>query len=347
MDIELVKPEFIVGNEKRFFEFIGNMGKEKIALISHTDLDGITAAKVANSVLEADIVKFVDYEQLNDSLVDELKEEKVKKVVFSDLFIKDKDFVKKLESFADILIIDHHAVEDYNSVKTVYLNAQGFCATYLCYYLFSKIKDLEKLDWLVVYACLSDFLVVKNEAWLRGVYSKYNVHFDTNPNNNSGNVFNELKWKMNLAIVYFKTTNNLQSVFNGIGDKFGDISKIESHVKVIEDEIKQDMKDFERDKKDINGRLFLISRSKYRISSLLINLLAPKFPNNTIIILRPDGEKYTISARNTLGKEDMNLLLQKLIEGFDNSTAGGHIPAAGGHFPKKYLEEFKERLKKI
>jgi nanoRNase/pAp phosphatase (c-di-AMP/oligoRNAs hydrolase) len=37
-------------------------------------------------------------------------------------------------------------------------------------------------------------------------------------------------------------------------------------------------------------------------------------------------------------------VLKKCIEGFEDSTAGGHDRAAGGDFPKKYLEEFKSRL---
>ena len=71
-----MKLEF--GSEKRFFDFIKELNdKDKVALISHTDLDGIVAAKVKNSVVDADIVKLLNYEELNDELVRYLKNNKM------------------------------------------------------------------------------------------------------------------------------------------------------------------------------------------------------------------------------------------------------------------------------
>ena len=63
-----------LSTKKRFFDFIGKLGGEKMAILSHTsDLDGVASAKIANRGLNADILKFVDYPDLNDKLVDELK----------------------------------------------------------------------------------------------------------------------------------------------------------------------------------------------------------------------------------------------------------------------------------
>ena len=124
-----------IGSEKRFFEFISKLGeknKEKIALISHVDLDGIVSAKIVNKVIEADILKFLDYTELNKNLIKELKKEKVTKVIFTDLLIKDKDFIKELEKISNILIIDHHISKDWNSEKTGFIRVE---AGYSCGYL--------------------------------------------------------------------------------------------------------------------------------------------------------------------------------------------------------------------
>ena len=68
------KIEFLAGTENRFKEFVKSIKpSDKIALISHTDHDGIAAAKIVSYVLPYSLLKFVDYEDINNSLIDELK----------------------------------------------------------------------------------------------------------------------------------------------------------------------------------------------------------------------------------------------------------------------------------
>ena len=61
--IEIVKPEWLVGNEKRFSDFISELNdKDRVALISHgADIDGIVSAKIIDSVINPDFIKFVGY----------------------------------------------------------------------------------------------------------------------------------------------------------------------------------------------------------------------------------------------------------------------------------------------
>ena len=63
--IPLDIPQFQAGSEKRFANFISSLDKkDKIALISHgADLDGIASAKITNKIINADIIKFVGYEE--------------------------------------------------------------------------------------------------------------------------------------------------------------------------------------------------------------------------------------------------------------------------------------------
>ena len=51
--IEIVVPTWVVGSERRFFNFVKSLDqKDRIGIISHTDADGIIAAKVASIVLD-------------------------------------------------------------------------------------------------------------------------------------------------------------------------------------------------------------------------------------------------------------------------------------------------------
>jgi len=98
------KIDFTAGNEKKFFDFIGKLGSERVALVSHTDLDGIICAKVVNRVVDVNVMKFVGYQALDKNLVQELKNEKVKKVIFTDISVENILFLREIEKFADVLI---------------------------------------------------------------------------------------------------------------------------------------------------------------------------------------------------------------------------------------------------
>lgn len=96
------KLDFTAGSEKKFYDFIGKLGSERVALISHTDLDGIICARVINKVVDVNFMKFVGYQALDKNLVQELKNEKVKKVIFSDISVENILFLREIEKFADV-----------------------------------------------------------------------------------------------------------------------------------------------------------------------------------------------------------------------------------------------------
>ena len=84
--------------------------------------------------------------------------------------------------------------------------------------------------------------------------------------------------------------------------------------------------------------------SKYRIHSPLSTILGLKYPHNTIIIIRA-GRGIAVSARRGDKKIAVNDFLEKAVKGFKGANAGGHIPAAGAGFHKKYLNTFKQRIR--
>jgi single-stranded DNA-specific DHH superfamily exonuclease len=338
---------FSAGNERRFADFISGLSdKDKIALISHTDLDGIAAAKITHKVINADVIKFVNYEEINTSLIDELKKNKVNTIIFTDLFLRDLNFIKELEKFSKILVIDHHLIEtDYNSNKTFFINAQGYCATYLCYYLLSKIQNIESFDWLAACASLSDWMWFENKKWLNEVYEKYgDIFLDDLKKVKSGKMW-ELTILLNNSIVYFN--KDLKKVFDSIGERFGDVGDLSKYAPLIEEEIQNSLKMFEKEKLEIKGGYYWNFNPKFNIGSTISTILGTNNPSNLLVITRPSGEICHVSARRSDKKDNMKELLKKLTDGFENSDSGGHAGAAGGHFPIKYLEEFKNRLKKL
>ncbi len=342
---------WIAGNEKRFVEFISGLGgKDKIALVSHNDLDGVASAKIAYEIVEPNFLKFIDYEELNENLIEELKKNKINKVIFCDLYINElrKDFTDKLKGFDNVLVIDHHPFFfDFNNRKVVFLNAQGYCAAYLCYVMFSKINNLERYDWLVACACLSDFMYHKNRTWMENVFEKYGEEFEAGMAGGIGSrKFMEVTKTLNKALIYFR--NNITDVFDNIGNMFGDIGNLTKYADGVQREIDNCVRRFEKEKKKIRGGHFWeFKKGKFNIKSIIATIISSKYFNKTILILEEDGEICKISGRRQDKGDDMNKLLKKLIEGFENADAGGHIPASGGYFPIKYKEEFIKRVKNL
>jgi single-stranded DNA-specific DHH superfamily exonuclease len=345
MVIELTEPKFIVGNEQRFSDFISKLNRgERVALVTHIDLDGMACAKVVNLALDVDFVKFVGYDGLNKGLIKELKAEKVRKIILTDLSIDNEEFINELEKFADILIIDHHTFQkDMNSTNTVFLNANGFAASYLCYYLFSKIKNLEQFDWLIVCAALSDWECFLNSRWMGQVYRKYEENYVPAEANLKTGRFWEMQSTLSLFLIYY--LDNLTIAYDFIKD-IGSVVELGKYSKIVQKEIEKCIVGFE-DEKEVYGDIyFWIIRSKFVVKGQVLNEVSFRIKDKTLIIARREGAIYQMSARRQDGKVDLPSFLRNVVQGFKGALAGGHLKAAGCNISVKDIDEFRERLKK-
>jgi len=338
-------PRFLIGSEQRFSEFVVKLADaKKIALVSHTDLDGIASAKVISEVIKPDKIFFVEYTGLNALFAGRLKKNKYDFIIFSDLLIK-KEIVLKFEKFANLLIIDHHIAEqDLNSDKTVFLNNgdSEMCAAYTCYYLFSKIQDLSKLDWLVACASISDFCYDSIYGWMKQVANKYGEEFSGGMAEKimKGKLW-DLQWIISLALIYFKDT---EKVYDKIGAGFGETGDLKKYSDEVQKDFENALKDFENKKKILNGGYFWEVNTKFDIKSILVNWISGEQKDKVYIFAAPKNNEYLLSIRRQDGKLDMSRLLKKIVEGFEGASAGGHFKAAGGYVNMKDREVLFKRL---
>lgn len=337
------QPPFICGTVQRFSEYIASLKKRtKVIAVSHTDVDGLGSAKLVDAALRADSVYLMDYDQVNEAFVEKLRGEKPSHIVITDLMVK-REFVEKLGAFARVLVIDHHRVsEDVNSERITFMNAQGMCATYLAWWLFKDVGDVSAWEWLVACACIADVMTDEVRAFMIRQFEKEGLDFN---NGVKQGRFWELVTGINNALIYF--VNDRMQVYRAITNTFAMPVHLVEPARLVEDDIQDTLRRFEQEKKLIRGRIFWEFKARYRIKSVISTILSFRYPTTTMIILKRDGDSYFVSGRCQDRHEDMNLLLKKLIEGFPHADAGGHIPAAGGHFPVDKLPEFKERLKKL
>lgn len=340
--------EFAVGTEDKFLHFIKSMNPQKgVALVSHSaDVDGLTSAKIVNEYIKAKVQFFVGYPEINDALVQKLKESDVGYVIFTDLFIKNSHVIKEIESFAHVLIIDHHSLDiDHTSERTTFINAQGYCAAYILYYLFSKVHKNEHLDWLAACASVSDWLYTKNEAWLHEVYKKYKQEFTPSGDDiKKGRIWDLLE-KITFAIIYHKKDVNY--VFSQIGTEYGDIGDLARYATQVQIELTRCLKEFETHKEEIPEGYFYEVKDKFGLSSIIATTLSAKMLDKTIVIANESGEFYKFSARRQDGKYNLNTTLKHLVEGFERADGGGHFKASGASVLLKDAPELKKKLKNL
>jgi single-stranded DNA-specific DHH superfamily exonuclease len=334
--------QFKTGSEKRFFEFVSNLNeKDKIAILSHTDLDGITSAVISAKVLgRVDFVDFVDYKfKMFAPYIDKLKKMKINKILILDLSSDTEEkYIKKLESFTDILIIDHHEFQaDLNSEKTIMIKTKGdIPACYVCYYLFSKIQKVP--SWIPAIGMISD---------LPNKYDKENsveVFQDFNLGKKEQDIWKYVE-NTNLCLKYF--SENRYKIYQEFlkAKEIKDLKKLEKYIQPIKKEIQKYTEKFKKDKKvHKNLVLFeLFPKPKYRIKSTLINYISLKDKNKVYVFIS-ENSHLSISVRCQNKRFNCDKLLKKATKDIPESNSGGHIAAAGAQIPKKYLEKFKKNL---
>ncbi len=345
------KINFSAGDEEKAIEFLKSIsGNDKVALVSHTDLDGISCVKVLDKVVNPKIVKFIDYEEIRNELVDELKNSGVNKVIFSDLLIESLEVIKEIESFAEVLIVDHHKFEtDFNSEKCVFVSAEGYCAAYLCYYLVSKIKNIDEIDWLVACACVADWQFFKNADFMIKVFEKYGDKFEAGENSlRKSGKFWDANVVLSYANIYFKSNNGLDKFYEMLGDDFSCIVSFRGYSEAVDKEIKKWVVKFDSEKEVFEDvYFFMIGETEFGIKSIVSNILSDREHDKTFIFMERNNSFVRVSARRQDGKVDLSGLLKSCVADLEEGMAGGHFRAAGANFLVNDLDKFRENFKKF
>jgi oligoribonuclease NrnB/cAMP/cGMP phosphodiesterase (DHH superfamily) len=335
--------DFVLGNLKDFSRFTSSLGSGKVALISHTDCDGIASARVADLALQADSIYFADYKDLNPAFLSKIAAEKFEHIVITDLFFKSKEDINILSKDSKVLIIDHHSPEiDLNSENVVHMNSQGHCAAMIAYDLFSRITDLSKIDWLVACACAADWQFTLDADFLTKTYRKYGDTFQIQDGElvKTGNIW---QWCLNIScgLLYFKGMSLIEG-YKAIGNEAGEFGSFARAIKLVSEELDEFRKRFMAERKEIPGGYFFELAPRYDIKGMLISELSSKEKNKMLIFATPSKDKILLSSRRQDGLVDLNKFMFEATK--DIGSGGGHIRAAGGFISAAEYGTFKERI---
>jgi single-stranded DNA-specific DHH superfamily exonuclease len=338
---------FLAGSEKKFFDFMAKLtDKDKIALISHNDADGICSAAIVSKVVgNIEYLSFIGYKpEILKLIVPELKTRKINKVIFTDLSIGERESVNlnEITKFADILIIDHHLFSsDLNSDKLTLIKARDdFPASYMCYYLFSKIQKID--GWIAAIGTAAD----RVDLYHNSNTSKVFEDFGLGEAPKTG-YFWKYVMNMGYALIYFKDKE--EEVYKALmkAKSLEGLDVLDEYASDVQKELDSHLKEFENKHEEVGDLHFYYYEPKYSINSMLVNAISARNKDMTYLFVANEGKFLRISARRQDRRIDCVALLRSAIEGLPNSEAGGHFMAAGARVPVEFLDKFKENLFRI
>ena len=343
-----------------FKKFVKSLTKkDRIALLYHSDADGLCSAVIAVKAIEkirGRKPELVFYQipvsvELSRKTISLLRKKRINRLISVDIAIDQKaDAVRKVAKFADILILDHHKKYHTFKEKNILMLkandvAKGDGADYplskMSYDLFSKLCDIKKLKWVSAVGIIGDSGLDRWKKFIDSAAKESKLSID------------DLKqMKEIVSSVEAATLEKFSGLFNEfyktknprklLKSKFLKYSK-DLHEEIYRHLVMLPSKAEFYPEKDL---VFYIIKSKTGIKSPLVNKISHSlFPDKTVILVQDSGKKMLkVSARRQDRKVKVNDLLEKAVNGLKGATAGGHIPAAAGEFQRKDLRKFKKRL---
>jgi single-stranded DNA-specific DHH superfamily exonuclease len=344
--------QFIIGSKEEFINFINEIKQEdNIAILTHTDLDGIASGIFLERVLKSKnlktkLLKFGDYKNdILKKLKPTLNKEKISKLFILDMAIDSfafQDF-EKLRNEIDIFLIDHHPSNPLlNNYKCIIKGETSNCAAQIINFLGKVFTDFKDEEWLLIPTMISEFSF-KNQDNLKLIQKAY-------PNTNEINIFGSGPGKIyeiiTNGIIYLN--DNLKKVYDLVSKK--ELIVLEKYHKIINEEIEKEIESLWKNAEYYKEKklYFYFLKPKHRIKAIIATKISLKKPECSFILVTEEGDKnfLNVSARNQSMNRDMNKLMKQGIEGLENANGGGHVAAAGARFAKKDLSKFKENLLK-
>ncbi len=361
--MELINKE-LLDQTKNFFN---NITKEdKVAVIHHTDPDGVCSGVIVAKTIQKIRDKPIDLRLNQNSselfiskdTLEKLKEKRINKVIITDMSVDQDVSENKIETipdFAKLLIIDHHKLyRNLNSNKIVLIkphmiykdvNSAQYCAAKFCFDICSKLADIKELDWIASIGIIGDCGYETWKFFVDNILAKYEIEKKTDI------FYTELG---RIADIVSCTEafdiDKIEKAFDIIYNAKNHKEVLNSELRKYKEDVKKEI-DFWRtnlkEKAEIKEDLIYYEiNPKYPVKSNLCTLLSFDFPDKTIVLVQEmEGENLiAVSARRRDNKVAMNDMLEYAAKGLEKAGGGGHIPAAGGRFLKKDKQRFKKRL---
>lgn len=280
------------------------------------------------------------------------------KIIFLDLAIDQNwRLVKRLESFCEILVIDHHPpTNNLSSRRTVHFNPQFRkkvyqSASYLTFKVLSHFQEFKEKEnlWIAMIGIIGDYDLKDSIDLIRKAKRLYPA---TLPSLEDKDVRSSIFGKLAELITAGKACKIQPEEIVKIVENAKDWKEVLENQKLLEayTKVHKEIENILIDAKskfDANKKIFFYEiKSKYSIRSTIATKLAEMWPNKIIVVWQKVRNKVRIACRNQGGKVDVGKLLKSALLPGMKASFGGHPAASGGVIDEKDWEEFKERLER-
>ncbi len=340
-------------------EFLKKMNEPSI--IYHADSDGLCSAVLVSKFLRYEGIEpsFVSPNDgpgiaVTDGLLNEIKY--AKSCMFLDFQVDSLGLVEKMNC-ERILILDHHLpVKDLNSPQVLHLNPRFKLkdvyvpTSRLAYDLCLPVS--EGFEWLALVGIVGDRGFAESMDIIKKASKKYPSLVpslrDEDLLKGTFGILSEIieasKAVKSLdgirrAFSVFTEANEPKDVMDSFLMKWRE--EFRNELSRLEADFEQNAEKF----KSTNSYIYFI-RSKYHLSSFMSNILADRFPDSAIFIMKK-GDGLKVSGRCQSGRLNVAKILSELTEGI--GRGGGHPKAAGAYVPLKedeFLSRLREKLEK-
>ena len=215
--------DYVFGTKKKFFEFVSMITPgDKVAIVTHTDPDGLISGVLLEQLFEAkkiDVaeIEFIEMEiDMVKKVNVKLKEKNISKVFFCDLGVDSEDLegLQELSKDMDFFILDHHPSEINSEFEDKMIKCTSDdCAAMLVYDLGKELFDSKEWEWLLAAAMFADYSyqTSKNFEILQRIYPS------ATKENLGGSIPGINARKINSAMRYY--LGNLNHVYELVKNK--------------------------------------------------------------------------------------------------------------------------------
>lgn len=311
--------------------------KDSVAIIHHDDIDGFSSGiifydwcKLKKAIPKNFIFK------IGKNKLSKFNLQKFNKIIITDL--ASNVLIGDLEKLKDktIFYTDHHPgdeempdfVLEFKELERGYIPSSRTAG---------ELTDIKK--WLAIIGTVSDSgdLYEENKEYINKFLNEERITLEELKKNGTNILMNTLTFFQENKTEFF-------NILQGIED-YKKILDLKKYSDIIEIEIKKWVDRFEEKKESLGGAWFFYFGPKYNVRKQVSAIISRKYPEKILIFANPSEETICISARNQSRKKDMSKLLKEVTRNFEDSIAGGHVPAAGATIQKRDLEKFKENIR--
>ncbi|MBI4043346.1 MAG: DHH family phosphoesterase [Candidatus Diapherotrites archaeon] len=344
----------------------GLSAQDRIGIIFDDDSDGFSAALIVCKAIERLRGRKPDYyvservvsHDRFDGVVEELRAQGINKIISVDAPLDNvaKEKVRRLEEFAEVLVMDHHKMyEDLNSSRMTFLKPQLIWETESSSYptckfafdLFSRVVDLNEFEWVACIGIVGDSAYNRWKEFVDKNSAKEGWKKEENIFDSGFGVISKIIYAIQVMapgrmMEFFRFANSVNNPTALLYSPHADL------LKEMDREVAEGMNQFHA-RAEQYPELELIwfeVRPRHSIKSLLINRISHELhPNKTVLLVQDlGGVKLNVSGRRQDFKVRVNDLLEEAVKGLEGSSGGGHIPAAAGVFMRKDLPTVKKRV---